>query len=140
MLVNITIQNFMIWTPYIIFMVSLLGRAMRKITIFKKILGHNWKRVFSAWNQNFPKYIFRVFFQILCSQSSIFDQIQNSEFCPLLSTMYQRENLHLVTESQKNKYFPHSKRYSRKKTLRIKHVNRDSGEFASNSMDCLDSF
>ena len=40
----------------------------------------------------------------------------------------------------KNKYFPHSKRYSRKKTLRIKHVNRDSGEFASNSMDCLDSF
>ena len=35
----------------------------------------------------------------------------NSEF------RYQRENLHLVTESQKNKYFPHSKRYSRKKNF-----------------------
>ena len=131
MLVNITIQNFMIWTPYIIFMVSLLGRAMRKITIFKKMSGHNWKRLFSSWNQNSPKYISRVFSKFCAAKVPFLTKFRIQNFAHFfrlcirekIFTWWQSHKKQILSAQQTlftQKNFTDKARKSRQRRIRVK--------------------
>ena len=115
----------------IIFMVSLLG--MRKITIFKKMSGHNWKRLFSSWNQNSPKYISRVFSKFCAAKVPFLTKFRIQNFAHFFWLCIREKIFTWWQSHKKTNTFRTANVIHAKKTLWIKHVNRDSGEFASNS-------